>query len=413
MGAIRPSSDSTPQSRAKEATTVIASSASSPSGGLLTSDRAMAKKDLLDVKPASSVRGGKAKSREGKGTSTTFLLGDASQSSRFMFPGREEGLNPNSKEELVTTVSFGRKLQPGCSLQGRRSSSIGTGGVLSLGSARRPASAASLRNAMQNLSNSLADVALRESDSCRSPTPESFSLGFLPSGSSDDATLISSLGLFLGDAVRADTDSATAMNPLSHTSFLDHLLDPNGTGSPSWDDLAATDDLDVDFGDEDADMADWSHEEQGQQEESRALVAQIISQQEAALEEQIIEIITSGAWDSLLPNSGQSVPLNGHHICVEYREESQKGTSGAAGGAYRTWEWHGHLMVYDGSFGYNAEYVYGNYFEPLFGPVLSEDEIFSYYPADVASSVSDSRGLRRELGGEATSCIGREAIAVC
>jgi hypothetical protein len=42
---------------------------------------------------------------------------------------------------------------------------------------------------------------------------------------------------------------------------------------------------------------------------------------------------------------------------VSYQEEP--------GSGYRTWEWHGHVMVYEDGEGYVPEYVYGNYFEPL------------------------------------------------
>lgn len=82
-----------------------------------------------------------------------------------------------------------------------------------------------------------------------------------------------------------------------------------------------------------------------------------ISPQEADLRTHIIRLINSGDWDSLNPNSGQSVEVANQSVCVAYREDSQSG--------YRTWEWHGHFLVYDGRLGYTTEYFYGNYPQPM------------------------------------------------
>ncbi|EFJ05275.1 hypothetical protein SELMODRAFT_449202 [Selaginella moellendorffii] len=83
-------------------------------------------------------------------------------------------------------------------------------------------------------------------------------------------------------------------------------------------------------------------------------------QEKAAMDKAIIEIITSGQWERLEPNSSKSIAVGNHHVCVSYDEEMEVG--------YRTWEWHGHMLLYDEEEGmYKPEYVYGNYFEPLQG----------------------------------------------
>uniref|UniRef100_A0A1D1YV78 Uncharacterized protein n=1 Tax=Anthurium amnicola TaxID=1678845 RepID=A0A1D1YV78_9ARAE len=80
--------------------------------------------------------------------------------------------------------------------------------------------------------------------------------------------------------------------------------------------------------------------------------------EEARLEKEIIRIVRSGAaLEALKPNSGQSVAIGEHNICVGYHEEP--------GSEYRIWEWHGHIMLFDEENGYSPEYIYGNYFERL------------------------------------------------
>lgn len=81
-------------------------------------------------------------------------------------------------------------------------------------------------------------------------------------------------------------------------------------------------------------------------------------EEETSLEGMIVDLILDGQWEVLLPNSGKSVVLgDGKSVSVSYQEEP--------GSGYRTWEWHGHVMVYEDGEGYVPEYVYGNYFEPL------------------------------------------------
>ncbi|RDY04558.1 hypothetical protein CR513_11701, partial [Mucuna pruriens] len=81
-----------------------------------------------------------------------------------------------------------------------------------------------------------------------------------------------------------------------------------------------------------------------------------LAREEAKLEREVIKIILGGNAESLLkPNSGQAVSVRDHHICVGFQDEEASG--------YRVWEWHGHIMAYDEEFGYNPEYIYGNYFQ--------------------------------------------------
>ncbi|KAL5210316.1 hypothetical protein ABZP36_005939 [Zizania latifolia] len=83
-----------------------------------------------------------------------------------------------------------------------------------------------------------------------------------------------------------------------------------------------------------------------------------LAREEAKLEKEIVRLVLAGeAEEALKPNSGQSVAVGDHHVCVGFHDE--------AGGDYRVWEWHGHVMIFDDEDGYSAEYIYGNHFEPL------------------------------------------------
>ncbi|XP_052146025.1 uncharacterized protein LOC127765214 isoform X4 [Oryza glaberrima] len=83
-----------------------------------------------------------------------------------------------------------------------------------------------------------------------------------------------------------------------------------------------------------------------------------LAREEAKLEKEIVRLVLAGeAEEALKPNSGQSVAVGDHHICVGFHDDS--------GGEYRVWEWHGHVMIFDDEDGYSAEYIYGNHFEPL------------------------------------------------
>ncbi|KAL6648356.1 hypothetical protein ACP70R_012580 [Stipagrostis hirtigluma subsp. patula] len=84
----------------------------------------------------------------------------------------------------------------------------------------------------------------------------------------------------------------------------------------------------------------------------------MLAREEAKLEKEIVRMVVAGeAEEKLKPNSGQSVAVGDHHLCVGFHDET--------GGEYRVWEWHGHVMLFDDEDGYSAEYIYGNHFEPL------------------------------------------------
>ena len=91
---------------------------------------------------------------------------------------------------------------------------------------------------------------------------------------------------------------------------------------------------------------------------SRLVTRSNLQRETSALSENIIRIVTSGNWEGLLPNSGNSVEVGNHQVCVSCDVESSA--------EYRTWEWQGHILLYDEEEEmYVPEYVYGNYFEPL------------------------------------------------
>ena len=97
----------------------------------------------------------------------------------------------------------------------------------------------------------------------------------------------------------------------------------------------------------------------------RAKVARL----EAALEAKVVQLIVSGEFQTLLqPNSGKSVAVAGHHVCVSFHDDASTGQ--------RVWEWHGHILSlhdhdhdhvhdHDDDASYFPEYVYGNFFQPL------------------------------------------------
>ncbi|KAG1337909.1 hypothetical protein COCNU_04G002150 [Cocos nucifera] len=131
-------------------------------------------------------------------------------------------------------------------------------------------------------------------------------------------------------------------------------LDTNSFLSHSLDDFLRHDELPTD--DEGA-----SDEEDGQLTAFSGYGARHrrrLGKEEARLEKEIIKIVHSGnAKEKLKANSGQSVSIGDHDICIGVHEEP--------GSEYRVWEWHGHIMLFDEENGYSAEYIYGNYFERL------------------------------------------------
>lgn len=83
-----------------------------------------------------------------------------------------------------------------------------------------------------------------------------------------------------------------------------------------------------------------------------------LQRETSTLSENIIRIITNRNWETLLPNTGNSVEVGQHQVCVTYDEDTNA--------EYRTWEWQGHILLFDDEEQmYVPEYVYGNYFEPL------------------------------------------------
>lgn len=113
-------------------------------------------------------------------------------------------------------------------------------------------------------------------------------------------------------------------------------------------------------------------------------------QEETSLEDMIVDLILDGQWEVLQPNSGKSIVLgNGKSVSVSYQEEP--------GSGYRTWEWHGHVMVYEDGEGYVPEYVYGNYFEPLEDE--NEPDFISMNNMNSMCSVNPRLGLGGYISG--------------
>ncbi|KAJ4754018.1 hypothetical protein LUZ62_088423 [Rhynchospora pubera] len=113
-----------------------------------------------------------------------------------------------------------------------------------------------------------------------------------------------------------------------------------------------------------------------------------LAKEEAKLEKEIIRLVKSGdAEEVLKPNSGQSVSVGDHSICVGFHVDKES--------EYRVWEWHGHIMLYDDKEGYSAEYVYGNHFERLTGEnkkKSKEEKDLNSGLRDLISGDNDSNG---------------------
>ncbi|KAK1399947.1 FK506-binding protein 5 [Heracleum sosnowskyi] len=86
-----------------------------------------------------------------------------------------------------------------------------------------------------------------------------------------------------------------------------------------------------------------------------------LAKEESKLEKEIVKIILSKKTENLKPNSGQAVTIGENYVCVGFHEEPES--------AYRVWEWHGHIMLFDEENGSIPEYIYGNYFERVSGKV--------------------------------------------
>ncbi|XP_072975192.1 uncharacterized protein [Typha angustifolia] len=141
---------------------------------------------------------------------------------------------------------------------------------------------------------------------------------------------------------------------MSRVQLRPPFLDTNSFLTQTLDDFLLHDPEDSDA-DSDPD-ADFSPNLGNKEEKQR----RILAKEEAKLEKEIIRIVHSGDFvDALKPNSGQSVSIGDHNICVGFHEDADS--------EYRVWEWHGHVMLFDEEEGYSAEYIYGNYFEKLVG----------------------------------------------
>ncbi|GER56086.1 hypothetical protein STAS_33793 [Striga asiatica] len=75
-----------------------------------------------------------------------------------------------------------------------------------------------------------------------------------------------------------------------------------------------------------------------------------LAREESKLEKEIVRTILSGEVEKSKPNSGQTVSIGDHHVCVGFQEE--------AGSGYRSWEWRRHIMLFDEEDGYTREYIY-------------------------------------------------------
>jgi hypothetical protein len=75
-----------------------------------------------------------------------------------------------------------------------------------------------------------------------------------------------------------------------------------------------------------------------------------LAKEETKLEKEVIRLVQSGDSDQLLkPNTGQSVSIGDHNICVGFHVDKEA--------EYRVWEWHGHIMLYDETEGYIYDYL--------------------------------------------------------
>jgi hypothetical protein len=160
----------------------------------------------------------------------------------------------------------------------------------------------------------------------------------------------------------APVDALFLQNLMSRVQLRPPFLDTNSFLTQDLDDFllnefaalsAAAGESDDDDHDDDEEDALSDGEGSGEARRRRML-----SREETKLEKQIVRMVLAGdADETLKPNSGQSVAVGDHHVCVGFHDDT--------GGEYRVWEWHGHVMLFDDEDGYSAEYIYGNHFEPL------------------------------------------------
>ncbi|RRT54380.1 hypothetical protein B296_00043061 [Ensete ventricosum] len=159
----------------------------------------------------------------------------------------------------------------------------------------------------------------------------------------------------------SSTDQLLLQALMSRLHLRPPYLDTNSFLSHSLDDFLLRDrgsDAEGSDGDEEDDDEDGGDGQHGAFFGDGSRNRRLLVKEEAKLEKEIVRIVHSGdAVEALKANSGQSVAIGDHNICVAVHEE--------AGSEYRVWEWHGHIMLFDEENGYSAEYIYGNYFERL------------------------------------------------
>lgn len=161
----------------------------------------------------------------------------------------------------------------------------------------------------------------------------------------------------------APVDALFLQNLMSRVQLRPPFLDTNSFLTQDLDDFLLNEfaALSAAAGESGDDEDDDDDEEEGLSDgevSGEARRRRTLSREEAKLEKEIVRMVLAGdADETLKPNSGQSVAVGDHHVCVGFHDDT--------GGEYRVWEWHGHVMLFDDEDGYSAEYIYGNHFEPL------------------------------------------------
>ncbi|XP_051130707.1 uncharacterized protein LOC127251150 [Andrographis paniculata] len=153
-------------------------------------------------------------------------------------------------------------------------------------------------------------------------------------------------------------------NPANSTPNFDNLLlqslmsrlqlqPPNRRVPPEFSDAKSLEDL---FSDLLLNLSESESDSDSENENSSSSKNRL-AKEESRVEKEIVRAVLGGEIEKLKPNSGQTISIGEHHICVGFQEET--------GSDYRVWEWHGHIMLFDEENGFAPEYIYGNYFERI------------------------------------------------
>ncbi|KAJ3682754.1 hypothetical protein LUZ60_012981 [Juncus effusus] len=184
-------------------------------------------------------------------------------------------------------------------------------------------------------------------------------------------------------------DALFLQNLMSRLQLRPPYLDSNSFLTSSLDDLLLLANSLSDSEEHEDDSDDFSPEDSDDR--RRAL-----NKEEAKLEKEIVRIVQAGEANEVLkPNSGQSVSIGDHNICVGFHVDKES--------EYRVWEWHGHIMLFDDEEGYTAEYIYGNYFERLAGGNKSNNN-------EEKDSVSGLRDLINSANGSNGRVLHRNSV---